>query len=94
MTNPDGDDRRPERFDDGLVAAADVDRDPRARPRLPFLVAAGGAIAALVAILVRRGRPEKFEAPGLNAEGTDVAVDTLELTDQGVETRSVGDPDG
>jgi len=93
MTDVDPDDRRSNYFDGRRLTPSELESEQRYRTPRRFLVAAGGVIVAVAAIVAARARPQKSDGPEFNAEGTDVAIETLELTSEGVERGGDDDDD-
>jgi hypothetical protein len=87
MTDNDPDGRRSNYFDGRRLTPSEIESEQTYRIPRRFLVAAGGMIVAVAAVVAARAWPKKWVGPELNAEGTDVAIETLDLTSEGVERR-------
>jgi hypothetical protein len=93
MTDHDRDDSRRNYVDGRRLVPSDLESEQSYRAPRRFLVATGGMIVAVAAILGARAWPKKWTGPELNADGTDVPIDTLELTSEGVQQRGDDDED-
>jgi phage tail-like protein len=86
MTGRDPDAPRPDYFDGQRLTASDLDSEQPHRRPLRFLALAGAVvITALTALAARASWPKKYTGPEFKAKSNEVAIETLELGQEGLE---------